>query len=91
MSARKQIHYRGKTLAELLEMPLDELVQLLPSRQRRSLMRPEYWTSERSKLLGKLRDAKEAMASLDGSIAALLDGGRVQYRIGRKRACDRYR
>ena len=61
MSARKQIHYRGKTLAELLEMPLDELVQLLPSRQRRSLMRPEYWTAERSKLLGKLREAKEAM------------------------------
>ncbi len=40
---------------------MDELVELLPSRQRRSLTRPEYWTHERSKLLGKLRAAKEAM------------------------------
>jgi L-threonylcarbamoyladenylate synthase len=28
------------------------------------------------------RDAQEAMASLNGSIAAVLDGGLVQYRIG---------
>jgi L-threonylcarbamoyladenylate synthase len=28
------------------------------------------------------RDAQEAMASLNGSIAAVLDGGPVQYRIG---------
>lgn len=53
--------YRGKTLQELQEMPLDELVELLPARARRSLLRPQYWTKERSKLLGKLRKAKEAM------------------------------
>ncbi|MCH8907162.1 MAG: 30S ribosomal protein S19 [Candidatus Heimdallarchaeota archaeon] len=61
MSSRKQIHYRGKTLKELQAIPLDELVELLPSRHRRSLIRPEYWNHERSKLLGKLRNAKEAM------------------------------
>lgn len=61
MSARKQSLYRGKSLQELQELPLDELVELLPARQRRSLARPQYWTHERSKLLGKLRNAKAAM------------------------------
>jgi small subunit ribosomal protein S19 len=61
MAARRQTHYRGKTLKELQALPLDELVELLPARQRRSLTRPQYWTHERSKLLGKLRKAKEAM------------------------------
>ncbi|OLS28547.1 MAG: 30S ribosomal protein S19 [Candidatus Heimdallarchaeota archaeon LC_2] len=61
MSSRRQTHYRGKTLNELQSLTLDELVELLPSRQRRSLTRQEYWNHERSKLLGKLRNAKEAM------------------------------
>ncbi len=61
MAARKQTHYRGKTLKELQALPLDELVDLLPARQRRSLTRPQYWTHERSKLLGRLRKAKQAM------------------------------
>lgn len=61
MAARKQTHYRGKTLKELHALPLDELVELLPARHRRSLTRPQYWTHERSKLLGKLRKAKQAM------------------------------
>jgi len=61
MAARRQTHYRGKTLEELQELSLDEVVELLPARQRRSLTRPEYWNHERSKLLAKLREAKEAM------------------------------
>ncbi len=61
MSARKQLHYRGLTLAELEALPLDDLVAILPARARRSLLRDQYWTPERSKLLGKLRDAKAAM------------------------------
>lgn len=61
MAARRQTHYRGKTLKELQDLPLDELVELLPARQRRSLTRLGYWTHERTKLLGKLRNAKEAM------------------------------
>ena len=61
MSSRQMFHYRGKTLKELQDMSLDELVELLPARKRRSLTRPQYWTHERSKLLGKLRSAKEAM------------------------------
>ena len=31
--------YRGYTLEELQDMPLDNVIQLLPSRQRRSLKR----------------------------------------------------
>lgn len=42
-------------------MSLDELVELLPARQRRSLLRPQYWNHERKKLLAKLREAKSAM------------------------------
>ena len=40
---------------------MDELVELLPARQRRSLLRPQYWNHERKKLLGKLREAKLAL------------------------------
>lgn len=61
MSAKKRTHYRGKTLKELQALSLDEVVELLPSRQRRSLTRPEYWDHKRKKLLSDLRDAKEAM------------------------------
>ena len=60
MAARRQTHYRGKTLEELQGMPLDELVELFPARQRRSLIRPQYWTHERRKLMDKLKKAKDA-------------------------------
>jgi len=35
----QKFRYRGKTLEELLNMPLDELIKLLPARARRSLLR----------------------------------------------------
>ncbi|WP_409199560.1 30S ribosomal protein S19 [Methanobrevibacter sp. DSM 116169] len=37
--ARKEFKYRGYTLKELQEMSLDDVIALLPSRQRRSLKR----------------------------------------------------
>ena len=37
--ARKIFKFRGYTLEELQEMSLDEVIELLPSRQRRSLKR----------------------------------------------------
>lgn len=55
----KNFRYRGKTLEELLSMPLDELIKLLPARARRSLLRgikPEH-----RKLLEKIRKAKKLM------------------------------
>lgn len=59
MSSRRQFRYRGKTLEELKELSMDEFVELLPSRQRRTLTRTQYWTHRRSKLLNDLRKAKE--------------------------------
>jgi len=49
----KRFRYRGKSLEELLSMSLDEFVQLLPSRERRSLMRG--LTPAQRKLLNKIR------------------------------------
>ncbi len=49
--------YRGKTLEELLDMPLDDLVKLLPSRQRRSLLRG--FTPSQKKLLLKIRKMRK--------------------------------
>jgi len=37
--ARKEFKYRGYTLEELQEMPMDNVIEILPSRQRRSLKR----------------------------------------------------
>jgi len=49
----KKFRYRGKSLEELMNMPLDELVKLLPSRARRSLTRG--LTEPQKKLLRKIR------------------------------------
>ncbi len=55
-----KFRYRGKTLEELMNMPMDELIELLPARVRRSLMRmsePEI----RSKMVeyGMLKSERE--------------------------------
>lgn len=54
----KEFSYRGYNLASLMGMSMDEFINLLPSRQRRSLQRG--LTSEERVLLEKLREAKEA-------------------------------
>ncbi len=58
-SAWKKFRYRGKTLEELLEMPLDEFVQLLPARQRRSLKRG--FNDAQRRLLEKVMKARREM------------------------------
>ncbi len=70
----RNFRYRGKTLEELLNMPMDELLKLLPARARRSLLResdPEVQErrmamgikeSPRLKLLEKIMKARELMA-----------------------------
>lgn len=52
--------FKGKTLEELQKMSLEEFSKLLPSRQRRSLLRG--LTPEQKKLLEKMRK-REAMDS----------------------------
>jgi small subunit ribosomal protein S19 len=54
----KRFRYRGKSLEELLSMSLDEFVQLLPARERRSLMRG--LTPTQRKLLNKIRTLRKA-------------------------------
>ena len=53
----KEFSYRGHSLANLTGMSMDEFINLLPSRQRRSLQRG--LTPEQRILLEKLREAKE--------------------------------
>jgi len=53
----KEFMYRGKSLEELKSMSMDEFIQLLPSRMRRSLRRG--LSNEQRKLLGKIRQGKE--------------------------------
>jgi small subunit ribosomal protein S19 len=53
----KEFMYRGYTLNQLQSMSMDEFINLLPSRQRRSLHRG--LTPEQRILLEKIRNAKE--------------------------------
>lgn len=54
----KKFRYRGKTLDELLNMPMDEFIKLLPARQRRSLKRG--FTENQRRLLEKIRKYKRS-------------------------------
>lgn len=55
---RKKFLYRGKTLKELRKMSMDEFIQLVPSRMRRSLKRG--LPNRHKKVLEKLRKAHKA-------------------------------
>lgn len=62
----KEFTYRGYSLIQLKDMSMDEFINLLPSRQRRSLHRG--LTSEQRILLEKIRQAKEASRPEGGTI-----------------------
>jgi len=53
--------YRGYTIEELQNMSLEEFIKLLPSRQRRSLLRG--FTLEQQRFLEKIRKAKKIVES----------------------------
>lgn len=55
----KKFAYRGFTLDQLQSMSMDEFIDLLPSRQRRSLNRG--LTPEQRMLLEKMRNVKETI------------------------------
>jgi small subunit ribosomal protein S19 len=55
----KDFIYRGHSLDSLMSLSMDEFIDLLPSRQRRSLQRG--LTPEQRILLEKIRKAKEVM------------------------------
>jgi small subunit ribosomal protein S19 len=55
--ARKEFKYRGYSLEELQEMPLDNVIQLFPSRQRRSMKKG--FLPRQKKVLEKIRKLKK--------------------------------
>lgn len=55
----KEFMYRGHTLSSLQGISMDEFINLLPSRERRSLQRG--LTPEQRILLEKMREAQEAV------------------------------
>ncbi|MBD3354013.1 MAG: 30S ribosomal protein S19 [Candidatus Lokiarchaeota archaeon] len=58
---RKKFLYKGKTLKELRKMSMDEFIQLVPARIRRSLKRG--LPKRHKKVLEKLRKAHKAQKS----------------------------
>jgi small subunit ribosomal protein S19 len=52
----RKFRYRGHTLEELLNMPMDDLINLLPARQRRSLKRG--LTKAQIRLLARIRKVR---------------------------------
>ncbi|KAA9406571.1 SSU ribosomal protein S19P [Haloarcula quadrata] len=58
-----EFSFRGHTLDELQEMELEEVAELLPARQRRSIVRG--LTEEKHKLLEKAREAGEEETAND--------------------------
>jgi len=62
----KEFRYRGFTLDELQAMSMDEFIRLLPSRQRRSLLRG--LSQEQRVLLESVRKAKEAVKQGEKSV-----------------------
>jgi small subunit ribosomal protein S19 len=51
----------GLTFEELQALSMDEFIKLLPSRKRRSLTRPSYWSARRKKLLEDIRKQIKAI------------------------------
>ena len=52
----KEFTYKGYTLKELHQLSMDDFIKILPSRQRRSLLRG--LSDDKKKLIEKSRDAK---------------------------------
>lgn len=57
--AKKEFAYRGKSLEELKNLSLNEFMELIPSRARRSLKRG--FTEDQKKLLEKVRANKKSI------------------------------
>ena len=62
----REFTYRGYTFKELQSMSMDDFIYLLPSRQRRSLLRG--LTEEQRTLLETIRKAKRALKKGEKSI-----------------------
>ncbi|NHJ40243.1 MAG: 30S ribosomal protein S19 [Asgard group archaeon] len=61
----RKFQYMGLSFEEVQALSMDEFIKMLPSRKRRSLTRPSYWTSRRKKLLEDIR--KQVRGIKEGS------------------------
>ena len=59
----KEFTYKGYSLEELRQMSMDDFIKLLPSRQRRSLLRG--LSDEQKKFIEKLREVKNETGSTE--------------------------
>ena len=59
----KKFKYMGMSFEEVLGLSMDEFIKTLPSRKRRSLTRPTYWTDRRRKLLEDIRKQVKGIKS----------------------------
>jgi small subunit ribosomal protein S19 len=75
-----EFSFRGHTLDELQEMELEEVAELLPARQRRSIVR--CLTEEKHKLLEKAREAGEEETANDPIRTHLRDMPVVPEMVG---------
>jgi small subunit ribosomal protein S19 len=57
--AKKVFKYRGYTLEELNVMSMDKVVEIMPSRIRRALLRG--FTDQQKKLISRVRDAQRSL------------------------------
>ncbi len=57
--AKKEFKYKGYTLDELKAMSMDDLVKIMPSDVRRSILRG--FTESQTKLMGKIRKARKVL------------------------------
>ncbi len=57
--AKREFKYRGYTIEELKGMSMDKLVEIMPSRTRRALLRG--FTDQQKKLILRMRDAQSSI------------------------------
>ena len=67
--AKKEFNYKGKTVDELKKLSLNELAQLLPSRQRRKIKRG--FTDQHKILLKKIRSNEKNIETHDRDMIIL--------------------
>ena len=81
--AKKIFTYRGKTLEELKELKLDELAKLLPSRQRRKIIRG--FSDEEKNFLEKIKTKNNVKTHLrDMIVLPEMVGKTVKIHSGQK-------
>ncbi len=61
----REFHFRGYSLEQLQQTSMDDFIKLLPSRQRRSLLRG--LTDDQKKLLEEIRQVRRASGKVKGS------------------------